>query len=122
MEMYATHQTVSVNWFQCFVCLLKPSVGCRVQFSLLSVEEQAACWPASAGPFISPVTSVQLQTRHWIIRDQNGEVTEDVAGDGVIGRYPILVPGTPACAKKAILSILSAQHLLQHSLSSILTT
>lgn len=65
----------------------------KVQFSLLSVEEQAACWPASAGPFISPVTSVQLQTRHWIIRDQNGEVTEDVAGDGVIGRYPILVPG-----------------------------
>lgn len=66
---------------------------CSLEFSLLSVEEQEACWPDNAGPFISPVTSVQLQTRNWIIRDQTGEVTQYIRGDGVIGRHPILVPG-----------------------------
>ncbi|DBA73013.1 hypothetical protein WJX79_006040 [Trebouxia sp. C0005] len=64
----------------------------NVQFSLLPVEEQQASWPADAGPF-SPITSVQLQTRHWIIRDQTGEITQDIHGDGVIGRHPILAPG-----------------------------
>jgi len=63
-----------------------------VQFSLLPVEEQQASWPADAGPF-SPITSVQLQSRHWIIRDQTGEITQDIHGDGVIGRHPILAPG-----------------------------
>ena len=63
-----------------------------MQFSLLPVEEQQASWLADAGPF-SPITSVQLQSRHWIIRDQTGEITQDIHGDGVIGRHPILAPG-----------------------------
>ena len=35
---------------------------------------------------------VQLLSRHWIITDSNGEVSE-VKGDGVIGESPILKPG-----------------------------
>ena len=35
---------------------------------------------------------VQLQSRHWVIRDSNGK-TEEVRGPGVIGVKPILLPG-----------------------------
>jgi len=35
---------------------------------------------------------VQLQSRHWVIRDGHGKVRE-VRGPGVIGEYPILRPG-----------------------------
>ena len=66
--------------------------GCSVEFSLLPVAEQLASWPADAGPF-RPITSVQLQTRHWIVRDSTGEVAQDIRGDGVVGRHPILLPG-----------------------------
>ena len=36
--------------------------------------------------------TVQLVTRHWVITDANGEVTE-VRGDGVVGEQPVLAPG-----------------------------
>jgi len=36
--------------------------------------------------------TVQLVTRHWIITDADGEVTE-VRGDGVVGEQPVLAPG-----------------------------
>ena len=36
--------------------------------------------------------TVQLLTRHWIITDSNGEVSE-VRGDGVVGEQPVLDPG-----------------------------
>jgi ApaG protein len=36
--------------------------------------------------------SVQLMSRHWIIRDATGRV-EEVKGDGVIGNQPVIEPG-----------------------------
>ena len=36
--------------------------------------------------------TVQLLTRHWIITDGNGEVSE-VRGEGVVGEQPVLAPG-----------------------------
>ena len=36
--------------------------------------------------------TVQLLTRHWIIIDADGE-QEDVRGDGVVGKTPVLRPG-----------------------------
>ena len=48
--------------------------------------------PPNSG--FSLVSCVQLQARHWIIRDQNGEICQNIKGDGVIGKHPILFPGT----------------------------
>jgi ApaG protein len=36
--------------------------------------------------------TVQLMTRHWVIRDATGRV-EEVNGPGVIGEQPVLEPG-----------------------------
>jgi ApaG protein len=35
---------------------------------------------------------VQLKTRHWIITDAEGRI-EEVHGDGVVGKQPVLGPG-----------------------------
>ncbi len=36
--------------------------------------------------------TVQLMTRHWVIRDGAGRV-EEVRGPGVVGEQPVLAPG-----------------------------
>ncbi len=36
--------------------------------------------------------TVQLISRHWVITDSTGEVTE-VQGEGVVGEQPVLAPG-----------------------------
>jgi ApaG protein len=36
--------------------------------------------------------TVQLLRRHWMISDENGQVTE-VHGEGVVGEQPVLGPG-----------------------------
>ena len=36
--------------------------------------------------------TVQLMSRHWIIRDAGGH-TEEVKGPGVVGEQPVLAPG-----------------------------
>jgi ApaG protein len=36
--------------------------------------------------------TVQLMTRHWVIRDATGQV-EEVNGPGVVGEQPVLEPG-----------------------------
>lgn len=36
--------------------------------------------------------TVQLERRHWIITDGNGE-THEVEGEGVVGEQPVLEPG-----------------------------
>ena len=43
---------------------------------------------------ISNVVDVtaQLVSRHWIITDLDGEV-EEVKGEGVVGKFPVLEPG-----------------------------
>lgn len=38
------------------------------------------------------VETVQLQSRHWIITDGDGDVQE-VQGPGVVGHQPVLAPG-----------------------------
>ncbi|CAH9076082.1 unnamed protein product [Cuscuta epithymum] len=37
-------------------------------------------------------SSCQLYRRHWIIR-ANDDITHDVSGEAVIGKYPLLLPG-----------------------------
>ena len=37
-------------------------------------------------------TGAQLRTRRWLIQDESGE-TEEVIGEGVIGKQPHLSPG-----------------------------
>ena len=68
-------------------------IYCSVEFSLLPPDEQKETWSQTDGPYMRPITSVQLQTRHWIMKDESGEVTSEVRGEGVIGEFPILVPG-----------------------------
>lgn len=68
-------------------------ISCSVEMSLLPLDEQRERWSLTDGPFVRPTTSVQLQTRHWIMRDENGEITSEVTGAGVLGKFPILVPG-----------------------------
>lgn len=36
---------------------------------------------------------VQLKSRHWIIRHADGEILQEVKGEGVIGEFPVLTPG-----------------------------
>lgn len=65
---------------------------CSVRFDLLPEEEQAARWAATAGPF-RPLASVQLRSRHWLIRDARGAVESEVRGEAVVGHYPLLRAG-----------------------------
>jgi hypothetical protein len=50
-----------------------------IRFSLLPEDSQAEHWPATAGPF-HPLTSCQLMSRHWVIRDAAGTQTDEVQG------------------------------------------
>lgn len=36
--------------------------------------------------------AVQVRSRHWFITDADGHV-EEIAGDGVVGQQPVLMPG-----------------------------
>jgi ApaG protein len=70
----------------------------RVDVSTAYVEDQSS--PAD-GRFVFSYTitirnegrtPAKLLTRHWIITDANGRVQE-VAGEGVVGEQPYLLPG-----------------------------
>ena len=74
-------------------CHVECAAYCSVEFALLAQDEQKRKWSHRDGPYVRPIASVQLQTRHWIMRDVNGEVTSEVRGEGVIGEFPILIPG-----------------------------
>lgn len=75
------------------LCHGKAVSYCSVEFSLLLPDEQKERWSLTDGPYVRPLTSVQLQIRHWIMKDESGEVTSEVRGEGVIGEFPILAPG-----------------------------
>ncbi|BDA45267.1 F-box only protein 3 [Coccomyxa sp. Obi] len=66
-----------------------------ISFELLSEDEQRAAWPPHAGPF-RPLASVQLRSRHWVIRNAAGQVEHVVNGEAVIGEYPHLTFGEPS--------------------------
>lgn len=76
-----------------------------IRFALLPVEEQAAHWPATAGPF-RPLASAQLRARHWVIRGPEGAVESEVRGDGVVGNFPLLWPGTCVPARMGLALLL----------------
>lgn len=65
-----------------------------IGFSLLPTEEQRAHWPATAGA-PHAVLRCQLLSRHWVIRDGEGNQVDEVRGEAVIGKYPVLEAGGP---------------------------
>mmetsp|Transcript_7207 Transcript_7207/g.15734 ORF Transcript_7207/g.15734 Transcript_7207/m.15734 type:complete len:446 (+) Transcript_7207:122-1459(+) len=65
-----------------------------IRFSLLPHDEQRQHWPATAGP-PRVLDSCQLMTRHWIIRNAEGEEIDEVRGEAVVGKFPLLRPGEP---------------------------
>ena len=70
-----------------------------MRFALLSEEEQQALCGSLAGPSSgAPLDSVQLRSRHWIIRNAQGGVDSEVRGEAVVGHYPLLKPGGGAGA------------------------
>lgn len=60
---------------------------CSTTLALLSEKEQRECGVAQ------PVKSVQLKSRHWIIRNAAGAQIDEIAGEGVIGAHPVLHAG-----------------------------
>jgi ApaG protein len=72
--------------------------GIRVQIRSVFVPERSA--PREQHFFFAYHVRIsnegsetaQLQSRHWIITDANGDVQE-VRGPGVIGETPVLAPG-----------------------------
>ncbi|PRD26956.1 UNVERIFIED_CONTAM: apaG [Trichonephila clavipes] len=46
----------------------------------------------SMSPDAPQSEACQLETRHWIITDDNGS-EEQVDGPGVVGEYPVMYPG-----------------------------
>lgn len=61
--------------------------------------------------------TVQLQSRHWRIRDGNGRVQE-VRGDGVVGKKPVLKPGdtfqyTSGCPLETSQGIMSGTYAMR---------
>lgn len=69
-----------------------------IRFSLASLEEQNRT-------IERPVESVQLQSRHWNILNQEEERVNVVRGDGVIGQYPHLFAGRPPFEYQSCTSI-----------------
>ena len=73
--------------------------GIRVQVTTKFLSERSSAgdndyWFA----YFIRITNVgeqtaQLVSRHWIITDSDGEV-EEVQDDGVVGKQPVLQPGT----------------------------
>ncbi len=62
---------------------------------------------------------VQLLRRHWIIRERTGRVQE-VEGDGVIGRQPIIGPGemheyNSLCMLESFEGTMEGTYLMQRS-------
>lgn len=69
---------------------------CSIRFALLSEEEQLQLQGSLAGPKGgAPLHSVQLRSRHWLIRDASGAVDSEVRGEAVVGHYPLLRAGAP---------------------------
>jgi ApaG protein len=70
--------------------------GIRITVSSRYLPEQSGQgrWAFSYKVRIENVgdSTAQLKSRHWIILDGNGK-REDVRGEGVVGKQPVLDPG-----------------------------
>lgn len=67
---------------------------CRITFSLLSEEEQAAAWDGSLGTF-QPLLAVQLVNRTWHFLPTDHDPIL-ASGPGVVGLFPQLSAGGPS--------------------------
>lgn len=71
-------------------------VTVRVAVSYLADQSQPAAfqwfWAYHVRIENDGDSAVQLMSRHWIIRDAQGNVQE-VKGDGVVGEQPVIMPG-----------------------------
>lgn len=77
-------------------------MDCSVRYYLLPLEEQERLADA---PSFRPKLSVQLESRHWVMRDSRGQIYDRVDGAGVIGLHPILTPGEPFPHKQYQISV-----------------
>lgn len=66
-----------------------------IRMMLLSEEEQAARQVAEGVTPPRTLPSVQLRSRHWVIRNAAGEVANEITGEAVVGEYPLLTAGGP---------------------------
>ena len=57
-----------------------------------SVEKREFVWSYTIVITNTGAETVQLRTRHWIITDATGR-QQEVRGEGVIGKQPVLGPG-----------------------------
>ncbi|XP_077530876.1 F-box only protein 3-like isoform X2 [Haemaphysalis longicornis] len=81
-EMTTGHITVSVaTCFMPELSSVNPPHFFHTYRITMSMSEEA-----------SERESCQLETRHWIITDENG-LEERVDGRGVVGEYPVMCPG-----------------------------
>jgi ApaG protein len=58
----------------------------------LSADRREYFWSYTIVITNSGTETVQLRTRHWIITDATGR-KQEVRGEGVIGKQPVLAPG-----------------------------
>mmetsp|Transcript_29991 Transcript_29991/g.76373 ORF Transcript_29991/g.76373 Transcript_29991/m.76373 type:complete len:579 (-) Transcript_29991:483-2219(-) len=65
-----------------------------IRFSLLTPDDQVEHWPPTAGK-ARVLPSAQLMARHWVIRDGAGAMVDEIRGEAVIGKYPLLAAGGP---------------------------
>jgi ApaG protein len=57
-----------------------------------SAEKRYYFWSYTIVITNTGAETVQLRTRHWIITDASGR-REEVRGEGVVGKQPVLAPG-----------------------------
>ncbi|MFH5834087.1 Co2+/Mg2+ efflux protein ApaG [Halalkalibaculum sp. DA3122] len=62
--------------------------------------------------------SLQLLKRHWLIQDSIGQ-TYEVDGDGVVGKRPIIEPGTSfeynsSCVLKSYSGVMEGYYVMEH--------
>jgi ApaG protein len=79
-------------------------------------EESRYFWSYTVEIVNLGAETVQLQARHWSIRDGNGQMHE-VQGEGVVGKKPVLRPGekfeyTSGCPLETPQGIMSGSYAM----------
>ena len=74
-----------------FTSLLTPGVDVWSQ-DLWAAAVLLPSRPSTAGP-PRVISSLQLMSRHWVISNAAGQVSDEVRGEAVVGLYPLLRPG-----------------------------
>ena len=94
-------------------------VFCRVELSLLSLAKQKEQRSPTDDPLMRPISCVQLQAHHCVIKDGNGEVISELDHKGLTIRlrseFPILVQGRCLILYLMEIQIAEAKHAEQTS-------